>query len=148
MPVGNPRNRRFWLQLTTPLLAFLVLVLLEVGACAPPLPPPSPPIKIPSIVNTEEGIEFSVYGLKLPGTSQELKLRKGGATTWLPLSIFRVITFTGPEDDRFRPALISLTSGERFNGELFSDQIIEGTTDVGYWNIPLKKVRQIGLGEE
>ncbi len=110
--------------------------------------PPSPSPKFPSVVTTEEGIEFSVYGLKLPGSSQELKLKKGGATTWVPLSIIQVITFTGPEEDRFRPALISLTSGERFTGEVFTDQLIEGTTDVGYWNMPMARIRQLGMGQD
>ena len=100
------------------------------------------------MVITEEGIQFFVWGVKLPGTSQELKLKKGGSTTWLPLSIIEVITFSGPEIDGFRPADIVLTSGEKLNGELFADQIIEGTTDLGYWNITLGKVRQVGLEQE
>lgn len=147
MAWGRLRASSYLAKLTMLFSLLLAAALLSASSCGLSTPP-SPPHKVPSIVSTEEGIEFSVYGLKLPGTSQELKLRKGGATTWVPLSIIRVITFTGPEEDRFRPALISLTSGERFTGELFTDQLIEGTTDVGYWNMPLAQIRQIGMGEE
>lgn len=125
----------------------LAAALLTASSCGP-LPPPTPTIKTPSKVITEAGVEFYVWRLKLPGSSQELKLKQTGATTWVPLSVIGVITFTGPETDRYRPADIWLISGERLQGELFVDLIIEGTTDLGYWNMPLAKVRQIGLGEE
>ena len=147
MPVGNPRNRRFWLQLTTPLPAFLVLALLAVGACAP-LPPPSPTIKTPSKVISEEGMEYFVYGLRLPGTSQDFKMRQDGALIWLSLSIIRYLRLSGPEVDNYRQAEVVLTSGEKLRGEAFVGQLIEGTTDVGYWNMSLKKVRNLGMGEE
>jgi hypothetical protein len=147
MAWGRLRASSYVAKLTALLSLLFAAALLSASSCGPP-PPPSPPLKVPSIVTSEGGIEFSVYGLKLPGTSQELKLKQALATTWVPLSIIRVITFTGPEADRFRPALISLTSGERFCGELFADQLIEGTTDVGYWNMPLAQIRQIGMGEE
>lgn len=147
MAWGRLRASSYVAKLTALCSLILAAALLSAPSCVP-TPPPSPPLQFPSIVITEEGIQFSVYGLKLPGSSQELKLKKGGATTWVPLSIIRVITFTGPEEDRFRPALISLISGERFSGELFADQLIEGTTDVGYWNMPLAQIRQLGMGEE
>ncbi len=139
---------RYPTKLTALLSLFLTAALLAAACAPPPKAATPPPIRTPSKVITEEGIEFSVYGLKLPGTSQELKLKKGGATTWLPLSVIEVITFSGPEDDRFRPADIVLTSGEKLTGDLFVGQIIEGTTDLGYWNISLIKVRQLGMGEE
>lgn len=125
----------------------LAAVWLAATACIPPEPKP-PKIRVPSKVITEEGIEYFVFGLKLPGSSQELKLKTGETTTWLPLSAIGVVTFTGPEDDRFRPADIVLFSGEKLKGDLFVGQIIEGTTDLGYWNMPLAKARQIGFGEE
>lgn len=132
----------------TALLCLLLgLALLVTAACIQKRTP-SPTIKTPSKVITEEGIEFSIFGLKLPGNSQELKLKEGGATTWLPLSIVLVITFTGPELDQFRPADIILTSGEKLRGDLFVGTLIEGTSDVGYWNMPLAKIKQIGMGEE
>ncbi len=148
MPVGNPRNRRFWLQLTTPLPAFLVLVLLAVGACAPLPPPPSSFVKTPSKVVSEEGMEYFVYGLRLPGTSQDFKMRQDGALLWLPLSIIRDLRLSGPEVDNYRQAEVVLTSGEKLRGELFVGQLIGGTTDVGYWNLSLKKVRNLDMGEE
>jgi hypothetical protein len=147
MAWGKLRASWYPATLTTLLSLFLAAALLAVTACVRP-PKPPPPIKIPSKVVTEEGYEFAVYGLKLPGSSQELKLKKGGALTWIPLSIIEIITFSGPEDERFRPADIVLISGEKLKGDLFVDQIIEGNTDLGYWNMPLKNIRQVGMGEE
>jgi hypothetical protein len=148
MPVGNRRNRRSWLMLRTPLPVFLGAMLLAVAACAPPPPPPPPPPKIPSQVISEEGMKFSVYGLRLPGTSQEFKMRKNGALIWLPLSIVEFVRFSGPDVDNYRQAEIVLTSGERLGGEVFVGQLIQGTTDVGYWNMSLKDVRNLSMGEE
>jgi hypothetical protein len=146
MPWGKPRTSSYLAKLTALLSLLLAAALLTASSCGPL--PPVPPIKTPSKVITEEGIEFTVWALKLPGTMQELKLKTGGSTTWVPLSVIRVITFTGPESDRFRPADIVLTSWEKLSGDLFVDQIIEGSTDLGYWNMPLAKVRQVGLGDE
>ena len=130
------------------LLSLLVgAALLAAAACAAP-PKEPPPIKVPSKVITEEGVEYFVFGIKLPGTSQELKLKGGGTTTWVPLSIIEVITFSGTEDDQFRPVDLVLSSGEKLKGDLYVGQIIEGTTDLGYWNISLARVRQVGMGEE
>lgn len=147
MAWGRLRASVFVAKLTALLSLFLAAALLSASSCGPP-PKPAPPIKTPSVVITNDRIQFYVWGLKLPGTSQELKLKVGESTTWLPLSIIEVITFSGSEVDRFRPSDIVLTSGEKLSGDLFVDQIIEGTTDLGYWNIQLAKVRQIGLGQE
>ncbi len=146
MTWGQLRTSWYPAKLRT-LLSLLVGAALLAAACASP-PKEPPPIKIPSKVITEEGVEYFVFGLKLPGTSQELKLKGGGTTTWVPLSVIEVITFAGPDDDQFRPAELILTSGEKLKGDLFTGQIIEGNTDLGYWNMPLGKVRQIGFGEE
>ncbi|MFH1596202.1 MAG: hypothetical protein ABIG94_07530 [Pseudomonadota bacterium] len=148
MPVGNPRDRRLLPNLTTLLGGLLVAVLLVVAACAPLAPPPPPTTKIPSKVISEGGMRFLVYGLKFPGTSQDLKMREGGALFWLPLSIVQGVRLSGPELDNYRQAELVLTSGERFRGELFVGQLIEGTTDVGYWNLSLKEVRSLVMGEE
>jgi len=148
MPVGNPRDRRLLPNLTTLLGGLLVAVLLMVAACAPLAPPPPPTPKIPSKVISEGGMRFLVYGLKFPGTSQDLKMREGGALFWLPLSIVQGVQLSGPELDNYRQAEVVLTSGERFRGELFVGQLIEGTTDVGYWNLSLKEVRSLVMGEE
>ena len=118
------------------------------AACVPKKTPPSSPVKTPSKVVTQDGMEFSVYGLRLPGTRQELKLRSGEAITWLPLAIVQFIRFSGPAKQRFRPAEVILTSGEKFRGELFVGHLIEGTTDIGYWNMPLDQVRILGLGQD
>ncbi|OGR08321.1 MAG: hypothetical protein A3K23_00905 [Desulfobacca sp. RBG_16_58_9] len=126
----------------------LVAVLLVVAACAPQVPPPPPTNKIPSKVISEGGMRFLVYGLKFPGTSQDFKMREGEALFWLPLSIVQGVRLSGPELDNYRQAEVVLTSGERFRGELFVGQLIEGTTDVGYWNLSLKEVRSLVMGEE
>jgi hypothetical protein len=134
--------------LTTSLGAFLVVVLLAVAACAPQAPPSPPTAKIPSKVISEAGMAFLVYGLKFPGTSQDFKMREGEALIWLPLSIVQNVRLSGPELDNYRQAEVVLTSGERFRGELFVGQLIEGTTDVGYWNLSLKEVRSLVMGVE
>jgi hypothetical protein len=146
--MARGRSTTSWYPAKTLLSLLLMAVLLSTAACLAAKPKPPPPLKTPSKVITEEGIEFFVYGLKLPGTSQELKLRKGGSTTWLPLSLIEIITFTGQEEERFRPADIVLYSGEKLQGDLFVGQIIEGGTDLGYWNMSLSRVHQLGMGEE
>ncbi len=148
MTWGKLKTSRYRTRLRAILGLGLAAVLLATAACIPPSNPKPLQIRVPSKVITEEGIEYFVFGLKLPGSSQELKLKGGQTTTWVPLSIMQVITVTGPEDDQFRPAELILTSGEKLKGDLFVGQIIEGTTDVGYWNMPMKKVRQIGFGQE
>ncbi len=148
MTWGKLKTSRYRTRLRGILGLGLAAVLLATAACIPPSNPKPLQIRVPSKVITEEGIEYFVFGLKLPGSSQELKFKSGETTTWLPLSAIGVITFTGPEDDRFRPADIVLFSGENLKGNLFVGQIIEGTTDLGYWNMPLGKARQIGFGEE
>ncbi len=147
MTWGKLRTSWYSAKLRGLLNLFLGSALLAAVACATP-PKPEPPIKTPSKIITMDGYEFFVFGLKLPGSSQELKLKEGDTTTWVPLAIMRVVTFTGPEDERFRPAEIVLISGEKLKGDLFVGQLIEGTTDEGYWNIFLNKVRQIGMGAE
>ena len=144
---GKLRVFCYPVKLTAFFSLFLAAVLLAAAACTPP-PVVTPPIKTPSKVITEGGYEYFVYGLKLPGSRQEVKLKKDDTLTWLPLSVVRVITFTGPEEDRFRPADIILRGGERLQGELFVGQIIEGSTDLGYWNTQVRDIRQIGMGEE
>lgn len=147
MAWGKPSASSFPAKLTALLSVILGAILLTASSCGP-LPPPTPKIKIPSKVVTEAGVEYFVYRLKLPGTSQELKLQQAGSTTWVPLSVIQYIFFAGPEVDRYRQGKIVLTSGERLEGDIFVDLLIEGTTDVGYWNIPLREVRQLSIGEE
>jgi hypothetical protein len=127
-------------------LALLAMALL--AACSPKAAPPAPPRATPSKVVTTEGVEYYVWGLRLAGTSQEVVLRTGGAQTWVPLSLIRHLRFSGPEKEGYRPAEIVLTSGEKFRGEVFARQLLQGTTDVGYWNMPLAKVKQLAMGAE
>jgi hypothetical protein len=128
-------------------LVLLGLLLLSVAACAP-LPPPLPPLPVPSKVVTQDGLEYSVLGLKLPGTRQELILKDGEAKTWVPLSLVQFLFFTGPERDRYRPAEVILTTGDKLRGEIFVGQILEGTTDVGYWNLPFNRVERLARGSD
>ncbi len=125
----------------------LLLVLLPLGnSCKhrkAPLPPPQPPV--PSAVLTEGGVVFYVWNVRLPGTSQDLQLRQGGANTWLPLVQIRQVDFTGSEQDGFRQAVITLTTGEKTKGELAVNGLLEGMTDLGSWTIPLREVRQLTL---
>jgi hypothetical protein len=147
MPSGSLRD--FWDPVRRGMtLLYLLAVLLLLASCAPETPPTSPIIKIPSQVVTQNGLEFFVYGLKLPGTIQEFKLKEGETLTWVPLSIINFVRFTGPETDGYRGADILLTSGERFHGDLFVSQIIEGTTDIGYWNTSLREVKNLAMGKE
>lgn len=90
---------------------------------------------------------YYVWGLKTPGTRQELKLREGGVSQWLQLALLQRLRFTGPVRDSYRPAEIYLTSGERIQAEVFVDHLIEGTTFLGYWNVPLAKVESLQMGK-
>jgi hypothetical protein len=142
------RKSWFGSKFLAPLGVLLAALLVMAGTCAPK-PPSSPPVpKIPSQVITEDGFKYFVRGLKLSGTSQQFKFKTGQALTWVPLSIIQVFVFTGPEYNQYRPAQIFLNSGERLTGDLFVDQLIEGTTDIGYWNIPLRRVNRVEMGTE
>jgi hypothetical protein len=124
----------------------LAVALLAAAACSSKAPPPPPPLSTPSKVITTEGVEYYVWGLRLTGTRQELLVRQGGAQVWLPLSIIQYLRFSGPERERYCPAEIVLTSGEKLRGEVFVGHLLQGTTDVGYWNMPLAKVKHLGMG--
>ena len=83
MAWGQLRTSSYLAKLTALLSLVLAALLLTVSSCGPP-PKAPPPIRIPSKVVTEEGIEYSVFGLKLPGTSQELKLKEAGPPPGCP----------------------------------------------------------------
>lgn len=127
------------------LLILWVGLLCLAASCAKP-PPPPPPVTWPSVVVTEDGITFYVNRLRLPGTRQEFRVREGEGNIWIPLKIIRAVRFTGPEVDRYRPAQITFIAGETTRGELFVDTLMEGRTDVGYWNIHLSRVKRLDLG--
>ena len=84
-------------------------------------------------------------GLRIPGTRQELRLRQSGTLTWVPLEQVSAVRFTGPVHDTYRQADIILTGGERLQGEVYVNFLIEGTTDLGYWNMPMGKVASLNL---
>lgn len=131
-------------------LAGLVVCLglgLLMPACAPRAKTP-PPATWPSEVTSRDGMTFYVTGLRIPGTSQEIKLRKGGSDIWLPLDQLVGIRFYGPVKDSYRQAQIVLTGGDIMKGDLFVDFLIEGTTPLGYWNIPMSKVERLEVGTE
>jgi hypothetical protein len=119
--------------------------LLAGPGCNPYKPkPPSPPN--PSVVVTRDGIVFYVKGLRIPGTRQELRLKLGDTLTWVPWEQVAVIRFTGPIRDTYRPVIIYLTDGGRLEGDVFVDFLIEGATDMGYWNMPMRKVESLEMG--
>ena len=97
------------------------------------------------MVVTQDGMAFYVKGLRIPGTRQELRLREGGTLTWVPLEQVSAVRFSGPIQDTYRQAVITLTGGERLKGEVYVNFLIEGTTDLGYWNMPMSKVASLNL---
>jgi hypothetical protein len=126
-------------------LAVVAGCLLAISACNPQaLKPPPLPVS-PSMVVTKGGIAFFVRGLRIPGTRQELRLRDSGTLTWIPLEQVLAVRFSGPIKDTYRQAVITLTGGERLQGEVFVDFLIEGTTDLGYWNMSMTKVESLNL---
>jgi hypothetical protein len=105
-----------------------------------------PPLPVsPSMVVTQDGMAFYVKGLRIPGTRQELRLRESGTLTWVPLEQVSAVRFSGPVRDTYRQADIILTGGERLQGEVDVNFLIEGTTDLGYWNMPMRKVVSLNL---
>jgi hypothetical protein len=123
-------------------LSFLVFTL---GGCTKEIVMPAPEIW-PSRVTTSEGMRYEVWNLRLPGTKQDLKLKAAGTTTWIPLFDVANIRFTGPILEQYRPARVFLLRGGRLEGELFVDHIIEGTSDQGYWNMPMAQIEAIDMG--
>ncbi|MEW6657727.1 MAG: hypothetical protein AB1424_03615 [Thermodesulfobacteriota bacterium] len=140
---------RFVPRRTAPSLCW-VLALLLVAACAPrKLPPPPPPPTYPSRVITQDGLAYMVQRLKLPGTRQEITVRDGGAKQWVPLNLLKSIRFTGPIQGGYRQAEIFLISGEKMGGEVYVvNVVVEGSTDLGYWNMPLSRVERLDLGDD
>jgi hypothetical protein len=115
------------------------------SACNPQALKPPPPAVSPSMVVTQGGMAFYVKGLRIPGTRQELRLREGGTLTWVPLEQVLAVRFSGPVQDTYRQAVITLTGGERLQGEVYVNFLIEGATDLGYWNMPMSKVESLNL---
>ena len=127
------------------LLAGFAGCLLALSACNPQAKNLPPPAVSPSVVVTQNGTAFYVKGLRIPGTRQELRLRQGGTLTWVPLEQVSAVRFAGPVQDTYRQADIILTGGERLQGEVYVNFLLEGATDLGYWNMPLSKVESLNL---
>ena len=129
-------------------LAWLAVVagsLLALSACNPQANK-LPPLPVsPSMVVTQEGMAYYVKGVRIPGTRQELRLRQSGTLTWVPLEQVSAVRFSGPVQDTYRQAVITLTGGERLQGEVDVNFLIEGTTDLGYWNMPMIKEASLNL---
>jgi hypothetical protein len=119
-----------------------------IGACAEVQVPPSP--TWPSIVTAEDRVQYNVTGLRIPGSRQEIRTQKGDANLWVPLSQVSSLRFTAPAQDEFdyRAAQIVLTSGEILQVQVDASQILEGRTEAGYWNMPLRKIYSLELGTE
>jgi len=79
---------------------------------------------------------------------QELRLKEGGTLTWVPLKQVSAVRFTQPSRDNYRPAIIFLTGAERLQGDVFVDFLIEGTTDMGYWNMSMRDVESLKMGTD
>jgi hypothetical protein len=126
-------------------LAVVAGYLVALCACNPQANKLPPPPVSPSMVITQEGMAYYVKGVRIPGTRQELRLRQSGTLTWIPLEQVLAVQFSGPVQDTYRQAVITLTGGERLQGEVFVNFLIEGTTDLGYWNIPMTKVASLNL---
>jgi hypothetical protein len=119
--------------------------LLMLYACNPQVKKP-PPVIWPSLVITRDGMAYDVQRLRMTGTTQELRLKQGETTIWVPLQQVDQIRFSGQVRDRFRPVLIVLTTYEKLEGEIFVDFLIEGVTDQGYWNISMTNVESLVMG--
>ncbi|MCL6622297.1 MAG: hypothetical protein K6T55_09375 [Syntrophobacterales bacterium] len=126
-----------------PTVALLVGLAWLAACSTPPVARPT----WPSVVVTEEGVQYYVSNLKLPGTRQELRARRGEGNLWIPLREMASLRFTGilhPDD--YRRARVVLRSGEVLEVELYTRGLIEGDTDAGYWNLPLSRVAAIEFG--
>jgi hypothetical protein len=106
---------------------------------------PPPPVVSYSLVVTHDGMAYSVKGLRLPGTRQDLRLKEGGTMTWVPLEQVSHVWFSGPVHENYRQARLILTGGGQLQGEVYVNFLIEGVTDLGYWNMPLSKVERLEL---
>ena len=118
------------------------------GACAEKQVAPPPTPTWPSIVTSDEGVQYYVSGLRIPGTRQEIRTRKGEANLWIPLSQITGIRFTTPVFEDYRAAEIVLNSGETLRVEVEANQILEGRTEAGYWNMPLSNMNSLELGTQ
>ncbi len=139
MSMQKPKQSAWIVVLGLLLTAFL-------GACAEvPVAQPPPPAA-PSVVTSEDGVRYYISGLRIPGTRQEIRTRKGDANLWIPLAQISKIHFTSPVFEDYRQAEIILVSREVVRVEVDTNQILEGRTEAGYWNMPLGRIRSVDFG--
>ena len=130
------------------LFCYGLLALWMVAACSPKVAPPPPIPTYPTRVITEDGMAYAVSGFKLPGTRQELTLRVDDARQWIPLDQIQSVRFSGPVRHNYRQAEIVLLGGERFQAKVYVHILVEGNTDIGYWNMSLSKIARLDLGSD
>ena len=130
------------------ILWLLLMFALLIAGCKPPPPPPPPDITYPSRIVSEDGTTFLINGLQLPGTFQELQLRRGTASLWVDPAEIQSIRFYGPEHDRYRRAEIFFMDGHRLQADIFVDVLLEGTAEGLYWNMPLSRVQLLQFGTQ
>jgi hypothetical protein len=147
VPSGKARSATTLSRINLPFLCW-VLALWLVAACAPQTTPSKPPNLYPSRVITQDGMAFMVQRLRIPGTRQEISLRFGDSRQWMALDLLRSVRFTGPIKGGYRQADIILSSGERIQAEVFVNTVVEGSTDLGYWNMSLSRVESLDLGSD
>jgi len=99
-------------------------------------------------VITEDGVAFMISRFRIPGTRQELTLRYDTAKQWMALNLLQRVQFSGPVKDGYRQAEITLTAGERMQAEVYVNFIVEGETDLGYWNMSLSRINRLDLGSD
>ncbi len=124
--------------------ALALLGLLMVLSCSTP---PVKPLTWPSVVGTETRAQYNISGLKLPGTRQELRAQRGDTFMWIPLRDIAALRFTGSlRPDDYRRARLVLQTGEILEVDVYTNCLIEGDTEAGYWNMPLSQVSWIEFG--
>lgn len=146
-PAGKARSAGVFSWIKAPLFCW-VLALWLLAACAPKVAPPLPAPVYPTRVITHEGVAFMVHGFRLPGTRQEFTLRFDGSKQWMALNLMQSVRFIGSAKKGYRRAEIFLTSGERLQTEVFVNTIVEGSTDLGYWNMHLSGIDSLDLGSD
>ena len=97
---------------------------------------------------SEQGTTLFINELRLPGTFQEFKLRRGIANLWVDTSQIQSIRFYGPEHDRYRRADIFFMDGHKMQADVFVDVLLEGTAKGLYWNMPMSRVQQLQFGTQ
>ena len=138
----------FIMSLNKNFMWLLLLAWLILSGCAPPPPPPPPITTYPSRVVSEDGTTFWINGLRLPGTFQELQLRRGTANLTVDPSQIQTIRFYGPECNRYRRAEIIFMDGHRLQAEIFVDVLLEGSAEGLYWNMPMSRVQLLQFGTQ